>query len=395
MARTETRVKRSLVLGAAAFACAAPVVAPAAAPIAAPVADAVAAQAPPAGPAPSGAAAVSIAVAGEGRAPIAPEVEVEAGAGAAETAASFDAGGFYSVTFENDLFGGDDRDYTNGLRLSYTSRRNELPLWGRYVRDRLGWLTRAQDWYVAYALGQNIYTPTDIGDPSPPADERPYAGFLYLSAALIADRGDRLDTLALDVGMVGPASLAEQAQKFVHSVGPFEDPLGWDAQLGDEPAFRLLYEQKRRAAVSLDLGLLNLEADVLPHVSVAVGTVDTSAATGVTVRLGQDLGRDYGPPRIRPAVSGPAFFSPEAGFGWSLFASAEARLVGRNLFLEGNTFRDGPRVDAKRLVGDFSVGASLRFRAAELTYTQVLRTREYEGQDDPALFGSLNLSVRF
>lgn len=372
MARTERRVKRGLVLAAAATACAAPFVAPAAA------------QESTAGAA---APTVAAADAGEGPAPV--------GAAADEAVAPFDAGGFYSVTFENDIFGGDDRDYTNGLRFSYTSRRNELPLWGRLARDRLGWLTTGPDWYVAYALGQNIYTPTDITDPAPAADERPYAGYLYLSAALIADSGERLDTLALDVGMVGPASLAEQAQTFVHDVGSFDDPVGWDAQLGNEPAFRVLYEQKRRAAASLDLGFLDLEANAIPHISVALGTVDTSAATGLTLRLGQDLARDYGPPRIRPAVSGPAFFSPEAGFGWSLFASAEARVVARNLFLEGNTFRDGPGVDAKRLVGDFSVGASLRFGAAELTYTQVLRTREYEGQDDPALFGSLNLRVRF
>ena len=38
-------------------------------------------------------------------------------------------GGTYSFTFENDIFGGDDRNYTNGVRLDYASPRNDLLFW--------------------------------------------------------------------------------------------------------------------------------------------------------------------------------------------------------------------------------------------------------------------------
>jgi hypothetical protein len=305
-----------------------------------------------------------------------------------------DLGGFYSFTFENDIFGGTDRDYTNGVRFTYTSRRNDLPGWGRFARDTLGWLTSAQNWYVGYGLGQNIYTATDITDPNPPLGDRPYAGFLYGSVSVIADSGDRLDTIALDLGVVGPSSLAEETQKFVHSTLNMDEPLGWDTQLRDEPAFRLLYEQKRRYGGEIPLAF-GLEADAIPHASVALGNVDTSAAAGLTLRLGANLDTSYGPPRVRPAVSGPAFFGGFGSFGWSLFASAEARAVGRNIFLEGNTFRDSRSVDPRRVIGDFSAGVSLQWQDVELTYTQVLRTPEYFGQDDPALFGSVNLRLRF
>jgi hypothetical protein len=320
---------------------------------------------------------------------------VDAAGTAAQAALPQDFGGFYSLTFENDIFGGTDRDYTNGVRIAYTSRRNDLPLWGRVARDNLRWLTDAQDWYVAYAAGQNMYTATDISDPTPPAGDRPYAGFLYVSAAIIADRGDRLDTIALDVGMVGPSSLAEQSQKLVHEIGGFQEPRGWDTQIRDEPGFRLLYEHKARFATELDLPALDLQVDAAPHYSVALGNVDTSAAVGATVRIGADLTADYGPPRIRPAVSGTAFFGDGDGFAWNLFASVEARAVGRNIFLEGNTFRDSRSVEPNRLIGDVSAGVSIRFDNVELTYTHVLRTPEYEGQDDPAMFGSVNARIRF
>lgn len=323
------------------------------------------------------------------------EAPAPGGQAPAASVADLDLGGFYSFTFENDVFGGDDRDYTNGVRLTWTSRRNELPAWGRWARRNLGWLTEAQDWYVAYGGGQNLYTSSDIGDPNPPPTDRPYAGFLYASAAVIADRGDRLDTIALDLGVVGPSALGEETQKFVHSAFDFETPRGWDTQLKDEAAFRLFYEQKRRFGGEIPL-LFGLEADAIPNASVSLGNVDTSAAAGITVRLGADLDDSYGPPRVRPAVSGPAFFGGGGdGFSWNVFASAEARVIGRNLFLEGNTFRDSRSVDPRRLIGDFSVGASLRWDDVELTYTQALRTPEYFGQEDPAIFGSLNLRVRF
>jgi hypothetical protein len=302
--------------------------------------------------------------------------------------------GFFSFTFENDIVAGTDRDYTNGVRASYTSTRNELPLWGRAARRNLGWMSDADDWYVAYAVGQNIFTPPNISDPTPPPDERPYAGFLYVSAAIIADRGDRLDTIALDLGVVGPASLARQTQSIVHNLVGSPDPKGWDFQLRNEPGVRLLYERKERFGATLPLGLLGLEADAIPNFSLALGNVDTSAAAGLTVRLGDKLRDDYGPPRIQPAIAGPGFFGGD-GFGWQLFASAEARAVGRNIFLEGNTFRDSRSVEPRRLVGTFSAGVGLQWNDVELTYTQTLRTSEYDGQGAPAVFGSITLNYRF
>ena len=103
-------------------------------------------------------------------------------------------------TFENDIFGDEDRDYTNGVRLDYVTPRNNLSAAGRLAKRGLyGWFSDASDWYGLYTLGQNIYTPSDISLKTPPKTDRPYAGFLYLGAGVAADRGDRLDTIALEV----------------------------------------------------------------------------------------------------------------------------------------------------------------------------------------------------
>ncbi|MEM6972661.1 MAG: lipid A deacylase LpxR family protein [Pseudomonadota bacterium] len=305
------------------------------------------------------------------------------------------AGGFISATFENDIFGGTDRDYTNGIRVDWISRRNDLPFWARTARRGLGWLTDADDWYVTYGLGQNIYTPSDISLDIPEAGDRPYAGFLYGSVGLVADRGDLLDTIALDVGIVGPASLAEEAQTLVHDIIGAQRPNGWDTQIENEVGFRLLWERKRRFLWDFEPGVFGLQADAAPSFSVALGNVDTSASVGLTARLGDRLDDTYGPPRVQPAVAGPGFFQPTEGVGWYLFAGAAGRVVGRNIFLQGNTFTDGvDGVTPNRVVGDFQGGIALQFRSVEVTYTHVLRTREFKDQREPAQFGSVNLRFR-
>jgi len=304
-------------------------------------------------------------------------------------------GGTVSFTFENDIFGGTDRNYTNGVRLDYISPRNDLPLWGRLAKRGLHHIVDAPDWYVSYAIGQNIYTPPDISIENPPPGERPYAGFLHGSFGVIADSGDQLDTFAIDLGVVGPASLAEQSQTFVHGLIGDQKPQGWDTQVDNEPAFRLLWERKYRFLYDFEPGLFGLQVDAAPQFNVSLGNVDTSAAVGATVRIGDRLEDNYGPPRVRPAVSGPGFFEPSPGFGWYLFASAEARVVGYNMFLQGNLFKDGvDGVDPKRLVGDFQAGIAVQFQGVELTYTHVLRSPEYDGQDGFSQFGSLNLRFK-
>ena len=166
----------------------------------------------------------------------------------------------------------------------------------------------------------------------------------------------------------------------------------------NEPAFRLIDEQKRRALVHVaaPLPFIELQEDILPHATLSLGTVDTSAALGFTIRFGEELADDYGPPRVRPAVGGPGFFSDNSDWmSWYVFAGAEGRAVGRNLFLEGNTFNQTDGVTVHRFVADMQLGAAVRLGGVEMAYTHVLRTEEYAAQDGPAEFGSINIRTKF
>ncbi len=306
----------------------------------------------------------------------------------------------WTLTLENDLTNDTDRYFTNGIRVSRTSAIDDVP---KAVVDAarpiVGTLGSVR-WSVG--VGQNMYTPSDISQKTPDPDDQPYAAWLYGSVGVLNDLaledGRRTQTsVQLSLGVVGPSALGEEAQTLVHDIINSPTPEGWDHQLHDEPA--ILLNVERRWVVPSERVFGNLRGDASPHVGVALGNVFTHAAAGLTIRFGEPPEFDYGPPRLQPQTPGSQFFAPpgevEGAFGWYVFAGAEARAVARNIFLDGNTFRDSPSVDKELLVGDLSAGVVFTFGDLRLSYVQVLRTKEFEGQDEASLFGAFSAGYRF
>jgi hypothetical protein len=301
--------------------------------------------------------------------------------------------GILTVQFENDIVADADGQFTHGTRLAWMSPEGQVPEWARRIADAIPRLAEVSTKRIVYSLGQSIFTPDDITIEEPVPEDRPYAGWLYAGIGLVSVGERALDNLEINVGVVGPASFAEQTQTAFHRWFGFDRPEGWRHQLENEPGLELVFERKWRAWQKFGVG--GLGGDVVPHVGVALGNVLTQGAAGLTLRIGDDLPNDYGPPRIRPSLPGSDYFDPEDRFGWYFFVGAEGRAVGRNIFLDGNTFRDSPRVDKRNLVADFQAGIAVIFGRVRLAYTHVLRTREFETQDDPGQFGAFSVSTRF
>lgn len=301
--------------------------------------------------------------------------------------------GTFTFVLENDVFYDTDRHYTNGVRFSWAGTKAGAPRWARWVADRVPGFPAGAPTQTLYTLGQNMYTPNDISLESPPLDDQPYAGWLYGSVGLVAETGKQLDQLEVSLGVVGPASFAEDVQKFVHTAIEAQDPKGWHTQLGNEPAVLLSYQRSWREFIDRPFGALDL--DVTPRAGFALGNVFTQAVAGVTVRLGNDPPLDFGPPRLQPSLPGSGFFTPRARPSWYFFAGVEARAVVHNIFLDGNTFQDSRSVNSRPLVGDAQFGVVVAWRGARLSYTHVMRTREYKGQSERDDFGAFSLSARF
>jgi lipid A 3-O-deacylase len=305
------------------------------------------------------------------------------------------ARGVWSLTSENDLFGGTDRDYTNGIRIERVSPEDRvLPI--------LDWAARRvplldlerRKLRQGLALSHAIFTPNDISLRTPDPDDRPYAGWLYVSGTVVASDENIQDVLQLNLGVVGPAALGEFVQTNWHDLIEEDKPKGWGHQLRDEPGVELIAQ--RMALYEGPRLPLGLETDYGMHAGGAVGNVRTYAATGLTGRIGWDLGADFGPPRIRPALAGAGTFSPQQAVGGYLFAGLEGRFILRDMFLDGNAWRDSPRVsDRNKLVADAQAGAAIHVENVQLAFTYVHRTEEFQRQAGPQRFGAVSISVAY
>lgn len=304
---------------------------------------------------------------------------------------------FLTFSLENDSWAGGttDRNYTNGIRISYFNLENQPP-------DIAYWLDKYVPFFdvnattgVTYTVGQNIYTPADITISAPQPNDRPWAGYLYGSMGLTSVHDNFIDELEASLGVVGPLSGAEWVQKNWHSFVDARNPNGWHNQLENEPALQLTYQRRRPEYLVWSND--DWFASVDPYIGYALGNVYTYANTGVTARFGPGSARYQDlPSRVRPGTVGTGAFPPPPHvLSWYLFAGAEGRAVVRNIFLDGNTFADSASVEKDTLVGDVNAGAALTLGRVRLTYTAVARSREFKGQNKGDLFTSLSLGYRF
>ena len=315
--------------------------------------------------------------------------------------------GTLSIYFENDLFTGTDRFYTNGVKLSWTSADLEKFADTPYASGLLPLIDRipyinSPDYQknLAFSIGQNIYTPDDTEATRALDNDRPYAGWLYLGLGFVWKNAAVRNSLVLNVGVVGSWSYAQEAQRLVHEARGLKVPRGWDNQLHNELGVVAVYERtwrwpKHERRVGLDW-------EFLPHAGVALGNVSTYANLGGEFRIGLNLPDDFGTAGIDPAATTSTPVergqtAKRAGFdlGLYVFARADGRAVAHNVFLDGNTFGNSVSVDRKPLVADLTVGASLNYHNTKFTYAVTYRTEEFEQQREAQLFGSVTVNLAF
>ncbi len=293
-------------------------------------------------------------------------------------------GHIFSAQWENDAIANSDRHYTQGARLSYLTSDNSTPGWTRRLSRgiaSLGFNTLAEK--LGFELAQEMHTPQDLQSRAVVEDDQPYAGWLY-GSLILQRRGETLrrgfpvkETIRLDLGVIGPEALAEETQKVWHS----DDPEGWDNQLKTEPGVVLRYRReylfKRR---DVDGGW---DIVLIPHLAGRAGNVAAYANAGATTRFGFNLPNEF------------AVGTTPARFGFYFFAGLDGRVVLRNIFLEGNTFRSSHRVDKNLLVGSYQIGLTLVLKKVEVRLGHTFLTREFEKQKSSDSYGSATVAVKF
>jgi lipid A 3-O-deacylase len=303
----------------------------------------------------------------------------------------------FSLVVENDsIGGGTDENYTSGVRLNYTKVGAEFPDIAHKIDRIIPTFEINKTSSIYYSLGQSIFAPKDITQATLNPDDRPWAAFLYGSLGMATLTDNHTDEVEATLGVVGPAALGEQAQKFVHKhITDSPTPEGWSHQLKNEPGLMLAWQ--RSWPGMMNGRIANNYWSLKPYLGATIGNIRTYSDVGFSIRLSpyesqwQDM-----PVRVRPAMPGTGIFEiPRNKWSWALFSGLEARAVARDIFLDGNTFANSHSVEKKNVVADATVGAAMTYNNTRISYTLVYRTKEFELQEDPQIFGALSLGIRF
>ena len=298
-----------------------------------------------------------------------------------ESLAQRDAPAEWNLTLENDMWGGPNSDghYTHGTRITRLSRNPSA--WIERAAARLPCRPCRDLQAVEWRIAQNLYTPEATWRSDRIQDDRPYAGWLYGGIRFLGgtrtDRAYRLDTIGLDLGVIGPSAMAEQAQGLIHNAQGKPSSRGWQHQLEDEAGLVLSYRRQwhheKRAG--------RLSNNVAPYVSGALGNVFTHLGAGVSLKTGINF-RSH------------RLAERRAGAGWHVFLDVETRAVARNIFLDGNTYADSHRVEKEPLIAEIRTGFGLTLGRFEFAAMTMIRSREFAGQLAPDRHGALSFTYR-
>ena len=312
----------------------------------------------------------------------------------------FDQGPILTLTEENDTFMRSDRYYSQGFKLTYLHSDNRLPGWTRRMSEAIpgiGYTVHAVR--IGTQAGQDLYTPDNTQANGLALNDRPYAGWLYTGFILqrkgLTDGGRPvLENFQMDIGIIGPSSLADEMQSWAHN--DRAHILGkWSQQLKNEPGLALKYQRSILFSPSADGETRHV--DFIPSAGFSLGNVETSLRAGGLVRAGLNLPDDFGPQTIHSLVNpggGRSVQQHTGRYGVYVFAGAEGRAVAYNAFLDGNLWQNSHHVTKEPLVGEFTGGLALVFPCFELDVCGVYRTHEFTLQDKHGAYGGLTLKFK-
>jgi hypothetical protein len=233
-------------------------------------------------------------------------------------------------------------DTWDDLNLSKPSRwlANRVP----GIGERDGLLLRK-----GIGFGQIIQTPSELSESALIEDDVPYAGALGIANSWVAFNNDRLNAFQVYLGVLGPASYAEEMQKFIHNdLNMGTDPKGWDNQLENELLINLNYSIIRKIA-QYGLNKKGFAADLSYSGDLGLGNLFTQAQLGLQSRFGWRLPEGFSEiPDVagRGIIMDPILSGQTPGNKSQFYFSAAVRgtVVGYTVLLDGNTFEDSHSV---------------------------------------------------
>ena len=300
-----------------------------------------------------------------------------------------------NLYIDNDTYFGTDSGYSTGERITalYHISKQDYS-----VYDLLGYANEKTYSYFTFSLTNQIFTPTDTLTTALLPNDRPYAGWTYLESAIHKTTTNELRSLSLKVGMIGPASGSKQIQNEFHRFIDTDTVAGWENQLGNELGINLKFTQKWRYFHKLTK---NIESSFIPFISAELGNVAINTTGGMMARIGLNIPKDYGVSSVDigsdPGIPVYGEYKNMRLKPWSFSFNliAAGSFIGRDIFLDGNTFSSSHSVNIKHLVAYYGVGLTLRYKNFVVDLMEIETTKQFDLQKETHGVGTVIISYLF
>ena len=262
--------------------------------------------------------------------------------------------------YDNDFFFDKDDKISSGLSLQWHAAVAEswdglrgVPCIFKRIGSAIPTLTKEDlSFRFGMGVGQVIQTPSDLERRDLIEEDVPYAGVLALQLNWYAFSDREYRGFGALAGVVGPPSLAEQAQAVGHKLTDNTNPRGWDNQLSTEPVLNCSYMRKKKFWSGGDPAALAYDATIGGDAD--LGNLLTQVGATLEMRMGHNMPKGFA------SVSDPisigthhvAVLAPSSPNRASVYAFLVlgGNAYAHNMFLDGNTFQESHSVEKETLV---------------------------------------------
>ncbi|WP_231427969.1 lipid A deacylase LpxR family protein [Pedobacter sp. Leaf250] len=273
-----------------------------------------------------------------------------------------------------------DRYYTNGLFIYF-----------RRAIDPAKLSEKVEKKTYEISVGQKIYTPYWGQVAKKEDQDRPFAGYLYAGGAYsIFYKNESVLKTSAEVGIVGPNSLAQDAQRFLHKTVGFYTPAGWDYQIQNELAVNLAAQYSKLLIRSNDK-IVDLSGQGYAN----LGTTFSGLGASVLFRAGR-LNQLFNS-AYHNAVIGSSKTSALNNSEFFFYAKPQLNVVAYDATIQGSLFNDDSQVTfgVKPIVFEQQFGVNYSSKRFTVDFNIIFKTKEVKSIAKAQNYGGLSLYYRF
>jgi len=273
-----------------------------------------------------------------------------------------------------------DRYYTNGLFIYF-----------RRAIDPANLPDKIEKKTFEISAGQKMYTPFWGQVARREDQDRPFAGYLYAGGAYsIFYKNESVLKTNIEIGTVGPNSLAQDAQKFLHKTVGFYSPAGWEYQIKNELAINLAANYSKLLIRSNDNAV-----DLSGQGYANLGTTFSGLGASVLFRAGR-LNQLFNS-ASHHAIIGSAKTESLNKSEFFFYAKPQLNVVAYDATIQGSLFNDDSPLTfgVKPIVFEQQFGVNYSSKRFTADFNVIFKTKEVKSLAKAQNYGALSLYYRF